>query len=169
MKIGKILITFLALSIVAAGTAWAATDTNTLTITATVANQASLSIGGTKTPSITFADNDPDTMPSISSVPASLPVIAKVKTGSGSNATLTVKANGDLISGTEHIDIGKVTWTATGTGFSAGTMDKITAQTCGSWTGSNKYQGTFSYSLANSWDLPVGVFTQTAIYTLLAP
>jgi hypothetical protein len=170
MKIGRILIAFLALSLLAAGAAWAATDTNTLTINATVANQATLSIGGTKTPSISFPDSDPDTVLSIPSVPATLAVVAKAKTGSSSVVTLKVLANGDLISGTENIPIGNVTWTAAGgAGFSAGTMNKTTAQTCGSWTGSGKYQGTYSYFLANNWNLPVGTFTQTATYTLTAP
>jgi hypothetical protein len=170
MKIVKILGALLALSLLAAGAAWAATDTNTLTINCTVSNQATLTIGGTKTPSISFPDSDPDTVPSIQSVPATLAVVAKAKTGSASVVTLNVLANGDLISGTENIPIGNVTWTAAGgAGFSAGTMNKTTAQTCGSWTGSGKYTGTYSYFLANNWNYPVGTFTQTATYTLTAP
>jgi hypothetical protein len=172
MKIGKILIAFLTLSLVAAGAAWAATSTNTLTINATVTNQATLTIGGGTTASISFPDSNPDTVPSIASSPASLAVVATAKTGSASTVTLKVLANGDLTSTVptaETIPIGGVTWTASGTGFSAGTMNKTTAQTCGSWNGSGKYSGTFSYSLANSWTLPVGSFTQTATYTLTAP
>jgi|SRR5208337_247854 len=172
MKISKILIAFLALSLVAAGAAWAATSTNTLTINATVTNQATLTIGGGTTASISFADSNPDTVPSIASSPASLAIVAEVKTGSASIPTLKVLANGDLTSTVptaESIPIGDVTWTATGTGFSAGTMNKATAQTCGSWTGSGKYTGSFNYFLANSWSLPVGAFTQTATYTLTAP
>jgi len=171
MKTCKILIAFLALSLLAAGAANAATDTNTLTINATVTNQATLTIGGTKTPSISFPDSDPESVLSIPSNPATLAVVAKAKTGSASNVTLTVKANGDLTSSgpAETIPISNVTWTASGTGFSAGTMNKTTAQTCGSWTGSGKYTGSYSYFLANSWTLPVGTFTQTATYTLLAP
>ena len=168
----KILTAVLALSLMFAGAAWAVTSTNTLTITATVSNQATLTIGGGTTPSISFADSDPDTVPSIASTPASLAVVATAKTGSASIVTLKVLANGDLTSTVptaETIPIGNVTWTATGTGFSPGTMNKTTAQTCGSWTGSGKYQGTFSYFLANSWALPVGAFTQTATYTLTAP
>ena len=42
-----------------------------LTITATVSNQATLTIGGGTTPSISFADSNPDTVPSIASTPAS--------------------------------------------------------------------------------------------------
>ena len=61
----KILTAVLALSLLVAGAAWAATNTNTLTINATVANQATLTIGGGKTASISFPDSDPDTMPSI--------------------------------------------------------------------------------------------------------
>jgi septal ring-binding cell division protein DamX len=172
IKVKKILIAVLALILLTAGAAWAVTDTNTLSIGATVTNQATLSINGTKTPSITFADSNPDTVASIPSVPASLPVIATAKTGSASLVTLKVVALGDLTSTVptpETIPIGAVTWTASGTGFTPGTMNKTTAQTCGSWTGSGKYTGSFSYFLANSWTLPVGAFTQTATYTLTAP
>ena len=173
MKIVKILGALLALSLLAAGAAWAATDTNTLTINATVANQATLTIGGAKSATINFPDSDPDTLPSIPSNPASLAVVAKAKTGSASVVTLKVLANGDLTSGApaETIPIGNVTWTATGAGFTPGTMVKApsTGVTCGQWTGSNKYTGSFSYFLANSWSLPVGVFTQTATYTLTSP
>jgi hypothetical protein len=172
MKICKILGVFLALSLLAAGAAWAATDTNTLTINCTVTNQATLTIGGGKTATINFPDSDPDTLPSIPSNPASLAVVAKAKTGSASVVTLKVLANGDLTSTVptaETIPIGNVTWTATGTGFSPGTMNKGTAQTCGSWTGSGKYTGSYNYFLANNWNYPVGTFTQTAIYTLTAP
>ncbi len=168
----KILAAVIALSLLFAGAAWAITSTNTLTITATIANQATLTIGGGTTPSINFPDSSPDTVPSIASTPASLAVIATAKTGSSSVVTLKVLANGDLTStvpSAETIGIGAVTWTATGTGFSPGTMNKTSAQTCGSWTGSGKYQGTYSYFLANSWALPVGTFSQTATYTLTAP
>jgi hypothetical protein len=173
LKISKILLSFLALSLLAAGAVWAATDTNTLTINATVANQAALTIGGAKTATINFPDTNPDTLLSIPSNPASLAVVATAKTGSAGAVTLKVQANGDLTSTVptaETIPIGNVTWTATGAGFAAGTMTKTApGATCGSWTGSGKFSGTFSYFLANSWTLPVGTFSQTATYTLTAP
>ena len=56
----KILTALLALSLLVAGAAWAATDTNTLTINATVTNMATLTMGGGKTPTISFPDSDPD-------------------------------------------------------------------------------------------------------------
>ena len=92
-----------------------------------------------------------------------------MKTGSASTATLTVLAAGDLTSGTDTIAISNVTWTATGAGFVAGTMNKTTAQSAGSWTGSGNRSGTFSYFLANSWSYPTGSYTATTTYTLTAP
>ena len=96
-------------------------------------------------------------------------VTAKVKTGSASTATLTVLAAGDLTSGGDTIAITNVSWTATGTGFIAGTMSKTTAQSAGSWTGSGNRSGTFSYVLANSWSYATGTYTANATYTLTAP
>jgi hypothetical protein len=71
----------------------AATDTQSLTINATVSAQATLSL---TTSAITFADSDPDTVPAIPSTPPTIGVTAKVKTGSASTATLTWTAADDL-------------------------------------------------------------------------
>jgi hypothetical protein len=151
------------------GAAWGATDTQNLTINATVAASASLKL----TPSvITFPNSDPDTVLSIPSSPVSIDVETRVKTGSSGTVNLTVLANGDLSSTVptnETIAISNVTWTATGTGFIAGTMNKTTAQSAGTWTGSGRRDGTFSYFLANSWSHPVGTYSATATYTLTAP
>jgi hypothetical protein len=62
-----------------------------------------------------------------------------------------------------------MTWTATGTGYLPGTMNRTTAQTAGSWTGSGQRIGTFSYLLANSWSYTVGNYSTTINYTLTAP
>ena len=168
----KILTAVLTLSLLSAGAAWAATNTNTLTIDATVTNQATLTIGGGTTASISFPNSDPDGTPSIPSTPATLAVVAKAKTGSASVVTLKVLANrGSDFWRRETIPISNVSWTATGDAvFSAGTMSKTTpGVTCGTWTGSGSHTGSFAYFLANSWTLPVGTFTQTATYTLTSP
>jgi hypothetical protein len=83
--------------------------------------------------------------------------------------TLTCLAEGDLTAGANTIAISNVTWTATGTGFVAGTMNKTTAQSAGSWTGPGARSGTFSFSLANSWSYDTGSYTAAITYTLTAP
>ena len=147
------------------GPVWAATETQTLTVNATVSDRAKLTLG---TGAISFADADPDGTPSIAAAENPVTVTVKAHTGGASTVTLTVQANGDLESGSDVIGIDNVTWTATGAGFAAGTMDTA-VQTAGSWTGSGRRDGTFSYFLGNSWDYPAGSYTQTVVYTLTAP
>jgi len=149
-----------------AGAAFAVTATQNLTVNAAVSARATLSIGQT---SIHFVDADPDATPSIGATENPVSVTAKVRTGSASTATLTHLAAGDLVSGSDTIAISNVTWTVTGTGFQAGTMNKTTAQTAASWTGSGNRAGTFSYFLANSWSYATGSYTASSTYTLTAP
>ena len=144
---------------------WAVTDQETITINATVSAKAKLTLG---VAAINFADADPDTVPSIAADENPVSVTVKAQTAGASTVTLTVAADGDLDSGADTIDITNVTWTATGAGFVAGTMN-TSAQSAGSWTGSGQQSGTFSYSLANSWDYNAGSYTQTVVYTLTAP
>ena len=147
------------------GTVWAATDAQTLTVNVTVSDRAKLTLG---TGAINFADADPDVMPSIAAVENPVTVTVKAQTGGASTVTLTIQANGDLESGSDTIDIDNVTWTASGAGFVAGTMDTA-VQTAGSWTGSGRRDGTFSYFLGNGWGHAAGSYTQTVVYTLTAP
>lgn len=95
-------------------------------------------------------------------------VTAKAHATTGQNVTLTVLAGGDLTSGRNTIGIGNVTWTATGTGFSAGTMSAAAAQAVGAWSGSGSRSGTMSFSLTNNWNYAVGNYTATAVFTLSA-
>ena len=149
-----------------AGGALAANDTKNLTVNATVNARATLTLGQT---AINFPDADPDVTASIPAAENAVSVTAKVRTGSSSTATLTHLAAGDLVSGSDTILIGNVTWTASGTGFQPGTMNKTTAQTAGSWTGSGNRTGSFSYFLANSWSYATGNYTASTTYTLTAP
>ena len=144
---------------------WAATDQQTLTINATVSAKAKLTLG---VAAINFPDADPDSVPSVAATENPVSVSVRAQAGSASSVTLTAQANGDLDSGTDTIDITNVTWTATGAGFVAGTMDTA-AQPAGSCTGSGNHAGTFSYALANSWDYMPGSYSQTVVYTLTAP
>jgi hypothetical protein len=149
---------------IAAG--WAATDQKTLTVNATVADKAKLTLG---VAAIDFASADPDATPSIAAAENPVTVTVKANTSSSSTVTLTVQADGDLLgSGSDSIAIANVTWTASGAGFAAGTMNTAPVS-AGSWTGSGNRSGTFSYFLANSWAYPKGSYTQTVVYTLTAP
>lgn len=144
---------------------WGAQDQETLTINATVAAKAKLTL---EVNTINFPDADPDSVPSIPANENPVEVNVKAHTGSGATVTLTVQANGDLQSGSDTIPITNVSWTATGAGFVSGVMDTAPVA-AGSWTGSGSRDGTFSYFLANSWDYAAGNYTQTVVYTLTAP
>jgi len=141
-----------------------AQDTQILTINATVSTRAELVLSPT---TINFPDANPTTTPSISA-DSTVAVTANVRTAG--TPTLTVLANGDLISGADSIAITNVTWTASGAPFIAGTMNSVTAQDAATLSaGSGQSAGTYSYFLANSWTYAAGAYTQTATYTLTAP
>lgn len=141
------------------------TATATVNVTVNVSARATLDLHGTN--AVSFADADPDSTTSISAPAMSIDV--KGRTSGGSNVTLTVVSNQDLKSGGDTIGIGNLTWTATGTGFAAGTMDKTTAQTVGTWAGSGSHSGAVTLKLANSWAYNAGAYTATLTYTLTAP
>ena len=146
--------------------AHAATSTQNLTVNATVSATASLTLGNA---SISFAAANPGTTPSIAATENPVSVTANAQTSATGAVTLTCLAGGDLTAGSNTIAISNVTWTATGTGFVAGTMNKTTAQSAGAWTGSAARSGSFNYSLANSWSYATGSYTATVTYTLTAP
>jgi hypothetical protein len=166
MKTRNLVLGIALVAIAAAQPLGAADTTSILTVNATVAATASLTLGaGT----ISFPDANPDTTPSIPGN-AALSIVAKGKTSTGSSVTLTVLATGDLTAGgSDVIPISNVTWTTGSTGFVAGTMNKTTAQTVGSWANSGNRPGSISFFLANSWDYAVGSYSTTATFTLTAP
>lgn len=141
-----------------------ATANGSISVTANVAAKAKLTLGAA---SITFADADPDVTNPMTSGAVSIDV--RSRTSAAGTVTLTVLASGDLASGVDNIPIGNLTWTATGAGFQAGTGDKTTAQTVGSWTGSGSPSGTQTLALVNSWTYATGSYTVTLNYTLTAP
>jgi hypothetical protein len=164
MKVRALVTAFLLMGVSSA--ALAATDGKTLTVNSTVSARASLVIATT---TVNFPDADPSSVASIEATEGPVTVTASVRTGSSGSATLQVQANGDLVSGSDTIDISNVTWTASGTGFSSGIMNKSVSQPAGSWTGSGQRTGTFNYFLANSWNYATGSYTTTLTYTLTAP
>ena len=124
----------------------------------------------TITPSaINFRDANPDAMPSIPANENPVVVTAYAQTTGNKTVTLTVLAAGDLVSGNDRILIDNVTWTATGSGFSGGTMSKSSPQNAGSWQRSGTRTGTFSFFLKNSWSYATGNYAQTVTYTLTSP
>jgi hypothetical protein len=136
-----------------------------IAVTANVNAKAKLSLG---VAAINFADADPDVTPVFTSAPVTVDV--KARTTAAGTVALTVLASGDLVSGSDVIAIGGLTWTATGTGFTGtGANNKTTAQTLGSWTGSGNPSGTQTLSLPNLWSYNTGTYTVTLNYTLTAP
>lgn len=155
----------LAVCVAVSGVALGATDTETLTINATIANRANLTLAPS---TINFADADPDL---VANVPADVTVnvAASVRVASGSPVNLTCLSNGDLISGADAIAISNVSWVAGGAGYVSGTLSDAVAQSVGSWTGSGARVGTMDFSMVNSWGYATGNYTQTVDFTLDAP
>jgi len=137
----------------------------TVTVSATVSAKAKLTVGSA---SVTFNDADPDVTPLLTATGA-VSLDVKARTGSASNVTLTVQADGPLTNtASDTIPISNLTWTATGTNFVAGTMG-ATASSLGSWTGGGNYAGSHTYRLVNSWTYTTGTYTAIITYTLTAP
>jgi hypothetical protein len=111
---------------------------------------------------VTFPDASPASASSVAATENPISVSVTV-IPSGTNWTLTVLANGDLISGADTIPISNVTWTATGGQFVGGTLSKTTSQSVA--IGPNNRSGTLSFFLANSWAYPTGTYTQTITFT----
>jgi hypothetical protein len=148
------------------GVSWGAGTVNAVVnINAPVASSAQLTLNPT---AINFPNADPDTVPSI---PADFPVqvTANATTANNRNVTLRVQAQGDLMSGSDIININSVSWKATGEGFLPGTMSKSASMLAGRWRGPGSHNGTLSFSLKNSWSYATGNYTQRVTFTLTAP
>jgi hypothetical protein len=135
-----------------------------INVTATINAKAKLTLGAG---SISFADADPDAFTSVTAGPVTVDV--KTRTSAAGVVTLTVLADGDLVSGGNSIGIGNLSWSATGAGFQAGTASKTVATTVGSWTGGGTPSGGQTFALVNSWTYATGSYTLKLNYTLSAP
>ena len=142
-----------------------AQSTGNINVQVNVNARAKLVIGGTGT--ITFADADPDSTPTFNSGAISLDV--KARTPFNAPVSLTVQANGDFANGSATIPLNTLAWTVTGGGFQAGSSNKDTAQTVGSWTGSGDRAGTHTYTLPNLWSYSTGTYAVQLNYTLVTP
>jgi hypothetical protein len=121
-------------------------------------------------PSISFADADPDTTPSLGA--ANVTVNYRVQSNIGGSWRITIMSSTDLTSGSAGIPISNVTWTATPSPpFQAGTMSTTVQQTMATGSGNvNPAQtGTVVFRLANSWSYNVGTYSATFTFTLSAP
>jgi hypothetical protein len=117
---------------------------------------------------ITFASNDPDAVPVITAAPIRVSYIAL---GTRRNPwTITIRAEGDLTSGASTIPIGNISWQATPSPpFRNGTLSTA-AQTLATGTGLiNVQRGDLTFRFINSWNYPVGAYTQTITFTLSSP
>jgi hypothetical protein len=155
----------LVLFLLAAGIVPAAAQTDTATLNASINGLARLSLS---TFSISFPDADPDTVPSIPASQGPVTITAKARTSVNGALTLTVQANDDLRSGLNTIPAASVTWTATGLGFSNGTLSAATEQTIAAWTGSGVRTGTQLFFFRNLWSYAAGTYTLTMTFTLSA-
>jgi hypothetical protein len=143
-----------------------AVDTKTVTVSATVNARAKLTLGSN---TATFNDADPDVTPLLTAT-APISVDVKTRTAAANTVTLTVQAGGALTNAaSDTIAIDQLTWTATGTGFAAGTMSSTVAQSLGSFAGGGNLTGSQTYQLVNSWAYKTGTYTATITYTLTAP
>jgi hypothetical protein len=117
---------------------------------------------------ISFPSNDPDAVPVIAAAPIRVSYIAQ---GSRQNPwTITIRANGDLISGASTIPLANISWQATPSPpFRNGTLSTV-AQTLATGTGFiNIARGDVTFRFTNSWNHPVGNYTQTITFTLSSP
>ena len=111
----------------------------------------------------------PDDAPTVHSTPGLITLTCKARTGANTNVTLTILSTGDLVSGPDTISINNITWNAAGSGFTAGTMDKASPQSLGSWIGSGVRSGGISFRLINRWEYAKADYGTTALLILTAP
>ena len=143
----------------------AAAQTDNATLNASINGLARLSLSAF---SISFPDADPDTVPIIPASQGPLTITAKARTSPNGTVTLTVLASDDLRSGLNTIPAASITWTATGLGFSSGTLSAATAQAVAGWTGSGLRTGTQMFFFKNLWSYAAGTYTLTMTFTLTA-
>jgi hypothetical protein len=155
----------LLLLLLATGVVPVAAQTDTANLNASINGLARLSLS---TFTVTFPDADPDTVPNVPASQGPITITAKARTSVNGSVTLTVLANDDLRSGLKTIPASAVTWTATGSGFSNGTLSAATSQTVAGWTGSGVRTGTQSFFFRNLWSHPTGTYTLTMTFTLSA-
>jgi hypothetical protein len=152
--------------LLAASGAPALAQTQNATMTASVSTMARLTVSST---TLTFPDANPDLSPQVAPTQGSLSITAKARATSGSQIVLTVQASDDLRSGLDVIPASALAWTTSGSGFTAGTLSKLSSVTVGQWTGSGSRTGTQNYLFRNLWTYATGTYSCMLLYTLTGP
>jgi hypothetical protein len=111
----------------------------------------------------------PDDTPKINSTPGQVMISCKARTGANSNVNLTILASGDLLSGPDRISVNNISWSAAGSGFTGGMLNKTSPQSVGNWIGSGARTGAVSFDLINRWEYAKGEYGTTALFTLTVP
>jgi hypothetical protein len=137
--------------------------TDTATLNATFSGLARLTFSSSN---ISFPDADPDFVPSIPAVQGPITITAKARTSPNGAVTLTVQSSDDLRSGVNTIPASHITWTATGPGFTNGTLSAAAPQLVGTWIDSGVRTGTQTFFFKNLWSYPTGIYTLTMTFTL---
>jgi hypothetical protein len=143
-----------------------AAQTRTATVNVSINGLARLTLSST---GVTFADSNPDLVPQVPGTPGPLAITVRARTTLNATLRLSVLASDDLRSGMRTIPASSITWTATGAGFVAGTLNRTTPQTVGSWVNSGVRIGTQGLLFRNLWTHPTGTYTLTMTYTLSSP
>ncbi|MEO8520245.1 MAG: hypothetical protein ABI603_02715 [Acidobacteriota bacterium] len=164
MRLSVCLVLLVALGL-AVGSTPAAGQTASATLNGPVIGLARLTLSSA---AVTFPDADPDSMPNVAASQGPITVTAKARTMVNGRVTLTVLATGPLRSGLNTIPASNVTWTASGAGFSGGTLNASAAQTVGAWNGSGARTGTQMFFFKNLWTYATGTYSLTMTFTLTA-
>lgn len=145
-------------------TAYAQTDSTTVQVQANLTAKAKLTLTGGP---VSFPDQDPDAAATLTAT-SPLTVDVKVRTSTGGLVTLIVQAGGDLVSATDAIPIGNLSWESADAGFADGTASSSSATSAGSWTGPGSRSGAQTFKLVNDWNYKSGNYSVTLTYTLTA-
>lgn len=127
------------------------------------ADSLTLTLGGN---TLRFPSANPDTTPQVPALENPMPIsISYIGLGLWN---VTVLTTGNLVSGSDQIPINRVHWTATGTGFSSGTLNSLIPQLIGAGAVTGTKNGTLNFFLDNSWSYPVGTYSQLMTITVIA-
>jgi hypothetical protein len=120
--------------------------------------------------SFSFPSADPDTSSIVDS--PTLNITYDIK-GGGSNPPwhITVRANSDLLSGSDSIPVANIGWTGGGNplAFASGAALSTSDQTLLSSSGKVSGSGTVTFHLRNLWTYKVGTYTTTIVFTISSP
>ncbi len=123
--------------------------------------------------SISFPDANPDTVALVTSVPATVTVVLRVRNNRGGSWQLTLAASDQLRSGADTIAISNVTWVttpATAPWTAGGTLALVPGQLVASGTDNQNWTfANLQFRLANLWTYAIGTYSTIATFTLSAP